>query len=62
MELKELQSQVDWLQQSDNDFQKRAEKAYGYVVGGKHQWDNNIWDDLINDKRTPLSLNIVGRK
>ncbi len=62
MEIKELQSQVDWLQQSDKDFQKRAEKAYGYVVGGKHQWDNDIWDDLINDRRTPLSLNIVGPK
>jgi len=60
--LPELQDQFDWLVEEDHEFQKRAKTAFGYVVGGKHQWDDDIWDKLINEARTPISLNIISAK
>ena len=37
--IKDAQDIYNWLYVSDKDFRDDAEKAFGFYVGGKYQWD-----------------------
>lgn len=60
--LQDAQEKFDYMWTAGSKYRKTMKKAYGFYVGGKHQWEKADLDKLKGEDRPPISLNIVGRQ
>lgn len=60
--LKDAQEKFDYMWADGKKARTAMKKAYGYYIGGKHQWTKDDIAELKEKERAPISSNLVARQ
>lgn len=60
--LQDAQEKFDYMWADGKKARKAMKKAYGYYIGGEHQWSKEDLAKLKDENRPPISSNLIARQ